>query len=173
MADDELIDDGNDTTDGDETSGGDDIIIEDDDVVHEDDIGDGGTVYDVVRAYKTGAGVTAKDRSYTEVSAGKITFGYRNVDSGTRNPAYVTQSDSTYYGSSTYRGISCNARQIKIMQEATRSSGINLETRFNGYRPGTGYMRVITNMTISRSDGASWTIEHIPFQNGLNIRKAR
>lgn len=171
-SDDELIDDGGDLIDDDESSSGDDIIIEEDDIIHEDDLG-GGKIYDITRAYKQGAGVTAKDRSYTEVSAGKITFGYRNVNSGTRNPVYIIQSDSTYSGSSTYRGISCNARQIKIIQEATRSGGINLELRVGGYRPGTGYLHVVTNMKITRSDGVEWTIERIPFQNGICVLKAR
>lgn len=149
----------------------DDIIIDEDDQVTTTDYG-GAVQRTIRRTYAATAGVTAQSRSYTEISGGKFTFGYRNANSGTKNAVYILQPDSTTVGGITYNGVTCNASKIKVAQEQNYY-GINVLAKFGNVYPATGYLQVITSIIVTQADGVEWTIERLPFQNGLCVVKNR
>lgn len=117
-------------------------------------------------------------RSYTQVDGGKITFGYRNADSGVLNPVHTMQPDSVTIGSTVYRGIAINSPRIQIK---TTDEDAVFWDEAHGYEhqmylrignskiPATGYMQVITSLTVSQADGVSWTVEAIPFFHGFCV----
>ena len=156
LLDDEIIDDGDDEY----------IIIEyEDDVVTEDYDGHQVTVE---RGYLPGIGVDESSRSYTQIANGVITFGYRGTNNGTRTPRYTLTPASYTSGSTTYYGLSCSAERIKIAQDDTRSN-LKLVTQVYNTYGATGYLQVITDITVSQNNGVFWTVERLPFQNGLCV----
>ena len=164
MADDFLIDDDPGLLDDEplDEYGDLDILIDDNDIVSESGIHDSRTT--VTRTYYKTAGVTEKDRSYTEVADGEIRFGYRNETSLRRNVKFLI---SPITG-----GISCSAPILKIGQG---SIGVmdkrNLDLRIGSTQPATGYLKVITNISrVNPHAGyVHWICEKIPFQNGICV----
>ena len=132
---------------------------------------------EIVRAmFAADAGVTEKDRSYTEVDAGVFKFGYRNADSLTKHQKY-TLSQTTYQsGSSTYYGIACNAERIKIapdlrLTKDNLSRGQGFMVGWGSYTPFNGYFSVVTNVIEDQNSGLEWTVEDLPFRNGLCVAR--
>lgn len=119
----------------------------------------------ITRSFSPSAGVTEKTRSYTEMSGGSLIFGYRDVGSRNRNPRYSVVANSY----SNYLGIACNASTIKIMQDESRASILLITKIGSSYYGLTGYLSVITKINKSQQDGFDWTIEKLPFQNGICV----
>lgn len=156
-------------------------LIDDNDELELDDEGEEiiedewGIRTEIVRAlFSADAGVTEKSRSYTEIDAGMIKFGYRDVNSLTRTLKY-TLAPSTYQsGSSTYYGIACSAQRIKIAPDLviTRSN-LPLDTGFRcdwgSETPASMTATFVTQVNISRQYGVDWVVEDIPFKNGLCV----
>ena len=118
--------------------------------------------------YAAGAGVTEKSRSYTEISSGSITFGYRDADSLTRHPVYKVEPASETISGTTYKGIKTTASRIKIGQRLN-SDGVRVFV--GGTTPGfTGYMQVMTNVQIT-SLGVVYTLEKLYFAGGICLTR--
>lgn len=126
----------------------------------------------IQRTFEPSAGVDESSRSYTEISNGVITFGYRDatyVSYDNRVPKYSVTPATYTSGSSTYYGLACNAEKIIIASTYWEYDG--LITRVGSNYPATGYMQVITNITKSRLTNVRWTIEKLPFQNGVCVAR--
>ena len=142
------------------------IIVDDYDEIIEED----GQATIIRRAFSETSGVNEHTRSYTEINGGIITFGYRNIDSGNRNPAYTIQPDRLLSGGNTYLGLNCNAAKIKIAQETVDHDDTSMLTlQVNGSYPPSGYLQCITSMTKSQASGVDWTVEVLPFRYGMCI----
>lgn len=132
---------------------------------------------EIVRAlFAADAGVTEKSRSYTEVDAGVIKFGYRDADSLTKHQRYSLSQTTYQSGSSTYYGIACNAQRIKIApdlnvtkENIARSNGFMVG--WGNYTPTSGYLSVVTNIVAYQNSGLEWTVEDLPFKNGLCVAR--
>lgn len=132
---------------------------------------------EIVRAlFASDAGVTEKSRSYTEVDAGVIKFGYRDVNSMTRTLKYSLSQTTYQSGGSTYYGIACNAERIKIAPDlVVTKSNLALNTGFRcgwgSYSPYSGYFSVVTNIIEDQNSGLEWIVEDLPFINGLCVAR--
>ena len=122
------------------------------------------------------AGVTEKSRSYTEVDAGTVKFGYRDVDSLTRTVKYSVSQTTYESGGTKYYGIACNAERIKISPnyEITRE-GIKNDTapiiQVGSFIGSSKFLTVVTDIRISKSNGVDWTVESLPFVDGLCVAR--
>lgn len=170
--DDDLIDDDDDVIDSDDF----DVVVDDEDVIDVTDYGACQRI-DIHRAYAKTAGVTEQSRSYTEINSGKFTFGYRATGSGSRTAKYILQPDTVTVSGTTYRGIACTAEKIKIAQDST--DGGKFVAQVGSTFPATGYMRVITSVILERRTSGDfgarlgWSVEYLPFRNGICILKSR
>ncbi len=165
--DDEEIIEITDPTDPDDPD--DPIIVPDD--YFEEDVTIEDNVTEIRRKFAQTAGVNENTRSYTEINGGKITFGYRNIDSGERNPAYTIQPDRLTSGGTTYLGISCNAASIKIAQDTMDDQG-QLVVRIGSSYPPCGFLQCITSIqkvNYGGDKGIDWTVEVLPFIYGLCV----
>lgn len=150
--------------------GGDDPIIVPDDFF-EEEIEEDGNATLIRRKFAQTAGVDESTRSYTEINGGIITFGYRNVDSGVRNPAYTLQPDRLSSGGTTYLGLSCNAARIKIAQDSLEDESM-MSIRVGSSYPPCGFMQCITaiqKVNYGGDKGIDWTVENLPFVYGLCV----
>jgi len=102
-------------------------------------------------------------RTYTEVSAGKITMGTRLRGSLDRTPRATMQGAS----SSTYYGLAIAADRIMIASDKV-SGGADILLQTGSNYGKTGYLKVITAVDI-RQLSCHWTVEELPFRNGICI----
>lgn len=147
------------------------IVNEDGEVIiHEWD----GHAETVQRTYASSSDLDESSRSYTEINNGIITFGYRSYNSGTRTAKYSITPATYTSGSSTYYGLACNAEKIIIGSTETVVGDADpngLITRVGNSYPATGYLQVITAITKSQLTNVRWTIEKLPFQNGVCVAR--
>lgn len=197
MADDDIIIPPIDDDDGDIIIGDDDIPVIDDDeegeiiIIDDDDIiidEFDGTQTIVQRAYAESSDVNELSRSFTEINKGNINFGYRDVNSGDRTISYSI-SPSTIYsaieGQNT-NGLMCSAKKVKILKDHAYKISIDgievpiaYRIKIGSSVPASGYLQVITEIvkhkySYPKQDDSwliDWTIERLPFQNGLCISK--
>ena len=157
--------------------GGDDPIIVPDDGSEEVIDYDGSATL-IRRAFSADSAYLDGARSYTQVDGGKITFGYRDANSGTLHPVHTMQPDAVTISSTVYRGLAINSPkiQIKTTDEDTffwneaHGDGHGMYFRIgNSKIPATGYMQVITSLTKSQANGVEWTVEAIPFFHGFCV----
>ena len=157
--------------------GGDDPIIVPDDG-SEEEIDYEGSATLIRRAFSADAAYLDGARSYTQVDGGKITFGYRDANSGTLHPVHTMQPDAVTISSTVYRGLAINSPKIQI--KTTDEDAVfwdeahDTEHRMyfrigNSKIPATGYMQVITSLTKSQANGVDWTVEAIPFFHGFCV----
>lgn len=100
-------------------------------------------------------------RCFTEIDKGVLTFGDRNKKTGvmtTRHTLKPIYSDGYY-------GIACDVKKLDIFSSA--GSEAEMALRFGSKYGATGYLQVITDVTVGRT--IHWTIERLPFKNGICI----
>ena len=126
------------------------------------------------RTYSRSAGVTASSRAFTSVEGGTLRFGYRDVNSGNKTDRYVITASSFYSYIERARlnciSIGGTDMKIKILQDRTVSN-LKLITKLGTTFLPTGHLQVITSITKSQKNGVKWTIEKLPFQNGLCVAR--
>ena len=161
-------DGGDDGTGGELIDPGEPEIIVDEDgeiIINEWD----GHAQTIQRTFAPSSDVDESSRSYTEISQGVLTFGYRSYNSGTRTAKYSITPATYTSGSSTYYGLACNAEKIIIASTYSEDDG--LITRVGSNYPATGYLRVVTSITKSRLTNVRWVVEKLPFQNGVCVAR--
>lgn len=144
----------------------------------DEDIDYEGSATLIRRAFSSDSAYLDGARSYTHINGGKITFGYRNVDSGVMNPTHTIQPDSVTVSGTVYRGLAINSPKIQIKttdedavfwDEAHDDEHRMFFRIGNSKIPATGYMQVITSVTKSQANGVDWTVEAIPFFHGFCV----
>lgn len=159
----------------------DDTIVEEEEEpdIHEEtsEVDDYGIRTLINRAvFSAKAGVTEKSRSFTEVDAGTIKFGYREEGSLTRTVKYTVSQTTYTSGGTKYYGIACNAQRIKISPNyvITREGFTNDTGPIFQVGSAIGISRfytVVTNIRIRKNYGVDWTVESLPFVNGLCVAR--
>ena len=108
-------------------------------------------------------------RCFTQIDGGVLKFGDRNVSTGARTvrynitPAYITVGATNYYG------ISIDAAKMDIYTFISSDADFKIRAGSNyGF---TGYMSVVTDVQRSQEYGFRWTVEKLPFRNGICIAR--
>lgn len=114
------------------------------------------------RGYNTtNTSFSNSSRCYTSISRGQLSFGDRNIATNRMTnrctiwPVY----------SNGYYGIACDASKIDIRCWA--SGNKNYVIKLGSYVGATGYLQVITKVWTDTL--VHWTIERLPFKNGICI----
>ena len=126
----------------------------------------------IIRTFDDGETIIERALSYTELSAGSIKFGYRDLYSYARHARYSVISE---YNTSRV-GLYLSADNIKIGQDLPhiQSNGgisVSFVCKLGAYYGFTGYLSVITKVDKSQQYGFDWTVERLPFLNGLCVVK--
>lgn len=106
-------------------------------------------------------------RSYTEVSGGKIKFGYHT--NGTRTVKHTLQAATLISDGTTYRGIIVYGGLDNIVKIGQDLVTPRILIKTGSYYGQTGYLQVITDVIVSKDSGVFWVVEKLPFQSGFCI----